>query len=159
MSSTTVRPTTYPDRRLHGGAAPDKGPRAPRVSGHESFKPEQADPRYRESSPQAAFGPGGTSHKRTASGNPRPASRATPTEERRTEKVQVTTRETLISHARSPDRRNGLVHVPKAKAKPTAADGVKARPGETRNKEARPEAPQGSLVVQFLSFSGWKETG
>lgn len=56
---------------------------------------------------------GGTSHKRSASGNPRPGSRTAAPKDgvdeqhRRSEKVQVTTRETLlVTRTRSPERRS-----------------------------------------------------
>lgn len=100
------------------------------MSGYDSFKSDA----YRESSPQPSFP--GTSHKRSASGNPRPASRTT--EERRTEKVHVTARETLVSRTKSPDRRGAPAQKDKAKN----ADGGKARPApDLRTKEVKPEAP------------------
>jgi len=131
MSSTTARPS-HPDRRANGGATPDMA--RPRMGGNESFRSDLSDSRYRESSPLPSYA--GTSHKRTASGNPRPASRAT--EERRAEHIKVTTRETLVTRTRSPDRRDG----PAPKEKVRASDGGgKARPAETRPKEPRADPP------------------
>ncbi len=105
---------------------------------HDGFKSEFSEPRFRESSPLAGFG---TSHKRTASGNPRPASRTTAVDERRTEKVQVTTRETLVSRTKSPERR-GVPSAAKEKAK--AAEAAKVRPPDARPKDPRVSPlPQG----------------
>src|SRR6266566_790293 len=117
MSSTGVRPPN-PDRRPNGAFPPDRAASSSRprmTAAHESFRSDRSDPRFRDPSPQASSA--GTSHQRTASGNPRPASRAA--EERRTEKVLVATRETLVARTRSPDRRSAPA--PKDKAK--AADG------------------------------------
>lgn len=74
-----------------------------------------------------------TSHKRSASGNPRPTSRVV--DERRTEKVQVTTRETLVSRTRSPVRRSA----PDERAR--APDAVKHRHTESRTRDV-PRAPE-----------------
>ncbi len=108
------------------------------MSGHDSFK-ERPDPRRPGPSPQP--GPSGTAHKRSASGNVvRPASRAV--EERRTERVHVTTKETLVTRTRSPERRSA------ASEKSRTTDGAKQKPvpaADVRPKEARPEpAPQGT---------------
>ncbi|CAK7216642.1 gamma tubulin complex Spc97/GCP2 subunit Alp4 [Sporothrix eucalyptigena] len=110
--------------------------------GHDSFQgSERSDARYREGQPppppphqQHQYSSySSTSHKRTASGNPRPSSRAagmggasglgaeaaanraaragTPTggrtnisEERRTERTVITTRDTYVTRTRSPER-------------------------------------------------------
>jgi len=96
---------------------------------HDSFKSERSDSRKYGPSPQAAFAQ--TSHKRTASGNPRPSSRAV--EERRTERVQVTTKETLVSRTRSPERRAAQAE------KARNVDASKQRAPETRPRETRPE--------------------
>ncbi|KAK0751027.1 Spc98 family-domain-containing protein [Schizothecium vesticola] len=74
-----------------------------------------------------------TSHKRSASGNPRPTSRVV--DERRTEKVQVTTRETLVSRTRSPVRRSA----PEERARPP--DAMKHRHTESRTRDV-PRAPE-----------------
>ena len=136
MSSTTARPS-YPDKRANGGATPDSA--RPLHAGHESFRSDFSDPRYREASPQPSYA--GTSHKRTASGNPRPASRTA--EERRTEHIKVTTRETLVTRTKSPDRRNG--QPPKERAR-APESGTKTRPVETRTREPKVEAPPGESL-------------
>ena len=136
MSSTTARPS-HPDKRANGVATPDTA--RPRVSAHDSFRGDFSDPRHREASPQSSYA-GTTSHKRTASGNPRPASRAT--EERRTEHVKVTTRETLVTRIRSPERRNGPA--PKEKVRPGDGGAKAPRPTETRANESKAEPPPGT---------------
>lgn len=143
MSSTTSRPT-YPDRRHNGTARP-------RMSAQDSVRSDRSDPRYRDTaSPQPGYP--GTSHKRTASGNPRPAGRTTAaaTEERRTEKTHVTTREVLVSRTRSPERRSAA---PAPKDKARAADTPKARPAETRARESKEVAPQGVLCIIIADMS------
>ncbi len=93
----------------------------------------------------AAAAAASTSHKRSASGNPRPTSRLV--DERRTEKVQVTTRETLVTRTRSPVRRSA----PDERTR--APDGQKQRAPEPRPREARPEpSPQGTHYSPFLSL-------
>ncbi|KAJ9131568.1 Spindle pole body component [Pleurostoma richardsiae] len=135
MSSASIRTSTYADRRTtNGAAAGDKGGGArPRMSAHDSFKSQQWDAKQQKApSPQPGFS--ATSHKRTASGNPRPSSRAT--EERRVERHVVTTRETLVSRTRSPDRRNGQAERPR----PGPAEKQRA-PAEAKTREPRQEAP------------------
>jgi gamma-tubulin complex component 2 len=72
-------------------------------------------------------------HKRAASGHPNPHSTSSSFEERRTEKVQVTTRETFTSRTRSPQRRSATTD------KNRAADGPKRAPEPRR--EVRQETP------------------
>lgn len=135
MSSASIRTsTTYTDRRATNGtsAAGDKA--RPRMSAHDSFKSQQSEAKQKAPSPQPQFA--GTSHKRSASGNPRPASRAT--EERRTERHVVTTRETLVSRTKSPDRRSAAA-APSAKSRGT--DGERQRASEAKVKDARAEPP------------------
>lgn len=103
------------------------------MSAQGPFKSERADSRQGPSPHQQQYQP--TSHKRTASGNPRPMSRATEerrTEERRTERTFVTHRETLSTKTRSPERQE------KAEKRES-----RQRPAESRPREAKPEAPQG----------------
>lgn len=131
MSSAT-RSSAY---AVNGSAQEKAAPRPPRMSVHDSFKSERSDSRRHGPSPQSS-----TSHKRSASGNPRPSSRAV--EERRTERVQVTTKETLVSRTRSPERRGA------PSEKPRNSEGAKQRAPEARPKETRPEpAPPGNLQV------------
>lgn len=84
-------------------------------------------------------GPERPPHKRTLSGNPRVNSMLS-NEERRTEKHTVTTRETLTSRTRSPDRRHGpSMSTGKARAEPRRA-------ADTASKDLRQEAPpQGTM--------------
>ncbi|KAI0387582.1 Spc98 family-domain-containing protein [Hypomontagnella monticulosa] len=104
------RVSNYSERRTNGTSDNDSNPR-PRAgagagtgtggyaSGHTS---RSSQDQRGTRSPQAAYI--NPAHKRTASGNPRPASRST--EERRTERITVTTKEKLISRTRSPERRS-----------------------------------------------------
>ncbi|KAH8889710.1 hypothetical protein GQ53DRAFT_842607 [Thozetella sp. PMI_491] len=130
--SSGIRTSTYAEKRSTNGATTaDKGTSRPRMTGQDSFR-EKTDARRHAPSPQS--GTSGTSHKRSASGNFRPASRAV--EERRTERVQVTTKETLVTRTRSPERRSA------PSEKPRAADGAKQRAAaDPRPREPRPEAP------------------
>ncbi|KAK4156209.1 Spc98 family-domain-containing protein [Chaetomidium leptoderma] len=73
-------------------------------------------------------------HKRSTSGHPNPRSTSSSFEERRTEKVQVTTRETFMTRTKSPQHRST------ASEKTRAADGPKQRAPEPR-REARQETP------------------
>ncbi|KAL2021964.1 hypothetical protein VTK56DRAFT_6383 [Thermocarpiscus australiensis] len=126
MSSAT-RQSTYAEKRSSGfGAAADRSS-AGRMSDGAGTKPSESKPgRYADT----------TTHKRSVSGhqgqNPRATSRSF--EERRTEKVQVTTRETLMTRTRSPDRRT-------APERTRTADGVKHRHAEPRPRDTRQETP------------------
>jgi gamma-tubulin complex component 2 len=123
------------ERRTNGSndnANPSANSRPRMTSGH-SFKTDRNDPRG-VPSPQPGFT--GTGHKRTASGNTRPVSRAT--EDRRTERVTVTTREKLVSRTRSPERRTRDSAPPE---KWKGKDVVKPRPAEAKQKEPQVEAP------------------
>lgn len=81
----------------------------------------------------------GTSHKRTASGAQR-TNRGL--EERRTERVQVTTRETLTTRTRSPDRRSAPSAQPAERQR--LAEPSRAYIGDPRPKASKSEAPQQS---------------
>lgn len=99
MSSGTTRPPTFQDKR----SRPDQVSFSQSHSQHQHSNAE--------------------SRKRSTSVNPRSTSRHV--EERRTEKVQVTTRETLMTRTRSPDRR----------------EGAKQRAAEPRSRDMRQDAP------------------
>ncbi|KAK3390494.1 Spc98 family-domain-containing protein [Podospora didyma] len=89
----------------------------------------QAQAKVQAQSPQLggfAAASSSTAHKRTASGNPRQASSRS-VDERRTERVQVTTRETLVSRTRSPERRS---------ASSRTSDAPRPRPPEPKPREA-----------------------
>ncbi|KAL8407956.1 hypothetical protein RB594_006673 [Gaeumannomyces avenae] len=140
MSSSTARP--FPDgNKRANGAADRAGPQRPRVSANDSFRSDR-DPRYREASPQPGLQPGfsstNTSHKRSASGNLRPSSRTV--EERRTEKTHVTTRETIVSRTRSPNRR--AQPPPQDKPKTSDMGGKHRAAADSRPREPRSEPPQ-----------------
>ncbi|KAK6081013.1 spc97 spc98 family protein [Seiridium cupressi] len=131
----------HPDRRTNGSAdnATTNGASSrPRMNTARNSNGERNGPRGVDS-PQSGYSSNttNTAHKRSASGNPRSLSRAA--EERRTERVTVTTREKLISRAKSPERRATRDSAPpeKWKAKETA----RPRTAEGRQKEPAVEPP------------------
>ncbi|KAK3352326.1 Spc98 family-domain-containing protein [Lasiosphaeria hispida] len=142
--SSGPRPSTQADMRSAAG------PSRPRMSATDMrdardgpsrrvesrAEPSRADRNARQQvpSPLPAYGATSTStsHKRSASGNPRPTSRMV--DERRTEKVQVTTRETLVARTRSPVRRSA----PDERTR--APDLSKQRAPEPRPREPEPRA-------------------
>ena len=90
-------------------------------------------------SPQPLGGP--PSHKRIPSGSQRSGRNV---EERRTERVQVTTRETLTSRTRSPDRRPGPSMVAAERSKPVGS--VRVNNKDMGSKISRGEPAQGMLL-------------
>ncbi|KAJ8105361.1 hypothetical protein ONZ43_g7455 [Nemania bipapillata] len=129
----TSRLSSYADRRTNGTADSDGNPRPRAAAGSSGTPYASADSRSGRSS-QAGFT--NPAHKRSASGNPRPANRTV--EERRTERLTVTTREKLVSRIRSPERR------PKEPAQPEKdrrrpKETPKARQPETRLRETKAE--------------------
>lgn len=119
MSSAAPR---QPHERRQS-AHPDDKARS-RTSAHSSFRSDR-----QESQPHSQQQQQSTSHKRSASGNPRPVSRSMDdrrTEERRTERTYVTQRETLATRTRSPERQER--HEKKES---------RHRPAESRAREAR----------------------
>ncbi|KAL2061840.1 hypothetical protein VTL71DRAFT_7218 [Oculimacula yallundae] len=128
-SSSHARIPSRSDRRT----ATDSGstqPRAPSTQQGGS-RSERSDPR-RQQSPQPSAS--GSSHKRTASGVQRTSKGG---EERRTERVQVTTRETISSRTRSPERRPGSTQ-PHERQRPESS---RTHSGDPRPKPAKTEAP------------------
>jgi gamma-tubulin complex component 2 len=95
-------------------------------------------------SPQPLGGP--PSHKRMPSGSQRSGRNV---EERRTERVQLTTRETLTSRTRSPDRRPGPSVVAAERSKPVGS--IKTNNKDTGPKISRGEPAQGMLPNPLLS--------
>ena len=95
---------------------------------------ERQDPR-RPPSPLASSA--GNSHRRMASGSQRTKAGV---EERRTERVQVTTRETVTARTRSPERRPGPSVQSQERHKTSEAS--RAYSGDPRPR-SRVEAPQG----------------
>ncbi|KAK4181887.1 putative spindle pole body component alp4 [Triangularia setosa] len=136
MSSGT-RPPTFQDKRSSGVAATASASSRPRMPpmpdggsfsqsqsqshGHKPSANTNADPLPTQTNTSSRYA---ESRKRSTSVNPRSTSRHV--EERRTEKVQVTTRETLMTRTRSPDRREG---------------GLKQRAAEPRSRDVRQDAP------------------
>ncbi|KAI0478789.1 Spc98 family-domain-containing protein [Xylariaceae sp. FL0804] len=116
----------YSERRSNGTADNEGNPR-PRAT-----RASQPDPR-RSRSPAPA--PTNPAHKRSASGNPRPASRNL--DERRTERLTVTTKEKLISRTRSPERRSKEA-APPERWRPREA--AAPRQPETKPRDSKPEA-------------------
>ncbi len=129
-SSSTARVSSRAERRTTN----DNGSAQPRApSGQTGNRGERLAPR-RTQSPQPSTA--GTSHKRTASGAER-TNRGL--EERRTDRVQVTTRETLTTRTRSPDRRSAPSAQPTERQRP--AEPSRAYIGDPRPKASKPEAP------------------
>lgn len=108
-SSSTARVSNQTDRRSTAEAS--------RVSN--GSKSERQDGR-RPRSPQPAS-TNNAQHKRVPSGSQR-TNRGV--EERRTERVHVTTRETITTRARSPERRAPPPAVPSERSKPVDGDNL-----------------------------------
>ncbi|TAQ83235.1 hypothetical protein B7494_g8439 [Chlorociboria aeruginascens] len=98
MSSSHARASSQIERWMTGGNGTSK-PRAPSVQ--QGRGSERQDPR-RQESPQPSTS--GAPHRRAAS-NSLGTNRGV--DERRTERIQVTTKESLTSRTRSPERRSG----------------------------------------------------
>lgn len=136
---------SHADRRSNGNSEIMNGSSRTRATStqNNSFKEDYpADSRGPRASQRDSFSAAGTSHKRSASGNPRPGSRST--DERRTERVTVTTKDKLSARSRGRDA------VPSEKWK--AKDGAKSRPPETRQREAPPESPSSKSRVLLVSL-------
>ncbi|RYP48389.1 hypothetical protein DL769_011206 [Monosporascus sp. CRB-8-3] len=118
------RPSNNPEKRINGNPDHD-GQSRPRPRVDRGRPPPSAQPVYTN-----------PSHKRSASGNPRNASRSA--EERRTERVTVTTRDRLISRTKSVERRPQDTAPPE---KWRMKESAKMRPPETKSKESKQEAP------------------
>ncbi|WYZ45388.1 hypothetical protein EsH8_VIII_000704 [Colletotrichum jinshuiense] len=162
MSSGT-RVSTH-ERRANGTASAADQERAPRASrmnagaagggnasGQTSFKSERSErtetrqrererERERDQQRERPQSPGNNAHKRSASGNPRNASRAYDdrrVEERRTERTYVTQLETMVQRTRSPDRGDRRGGGEKGKAAE-----AKSRTADAKPKEAKVDSPQ-----------------
>lgn len=131
-SSTNIRSTTQQSERKSATEASGK-PRGAGSSlgGSKSERPDGQHP----ISPQPSTGT--TAHRRMPSGLQK-SGRAV--EERRTERVQVTTRETLTSRTRSPDRRPVPSLVPE---KSRATEAGRATTGESKPRLNKAETAQG----------------
>jgi hypothetical protein len=136
MASASRSSAAY-DRRTNGASDPD------RQRGHiGSSKQDMPDSKP---SPQtyAYHQSQSTSHKRSASGNPRPMSRSNDDrrlDERRTEIRTVTHRETLVARSRTPEKYDRRAP---DRERPRHPDPAKPRAPEARLKEPKMEEPQG----------------
>lgn len=133
-SSSHARVTSRSERRT---AANDNGstqPRAPSAL-HGGIKSERADPR-RTQSPPASSAAG---HRRAPSGSQRNSKNV---EERRTERVQITTKET-ITRARSPERRAAPPPQPSERSKPVE----QTRSQVSDRPKSKAEVLQGKVFV------------
>ncbi|OTB19824.1 hypothetical protein K445DRAFT_313594 [Daldinia sp. EC12] len=127
------RVSNYSERRTNGTSDNDTNSR-PRASAHTSRASQSQHDQRSTRSPQTAnINP---AHKRSASGNPRPASRIA--EERRTERMTVTTKEKLTSRTRSPDRRSRDAPPPE---KRKSKEAPKPRHSDTKSRDSKPDAP------------------
>ncbi|KAE8447814.1 hypothetical protein EG329_010208 [Mollisiaceae sp. DMI_Dod_QoI] len=130
-SSSNARVSSRTERRT----ATDNGntqPRAPSAQ-ERGGRTERLDP------PPSTVS--GSTHRRIASGSQRTNRNV---EERRTERVQVTTRETLTSRTRSPERRPG----PSVQQteRPRAPEASRAYSGDSRPRSSKAEAPSGTAL-------------
>lgn len=126
IATNSKASSSQPERRTandngigNGKARMSSGPSRSQASDH------QRQPSQQSSQPTDPFGRPGTVQ-RTKRGN----------EERRTEKLQVTTRETLTSKIRSPERRSAPSGVPMSRS-------TSKRSADQQPKNRRPETPQG----------------
>ncbi|KAL2159851.1 hypothetical protein VTH06DRAFT_1984 [Thermothelomyces fergusii] len=131
------RPSSYAEKRSSGAAGlGDRGsagsasrPRISESTGSGAGTGRVSD--QRTGSSRYVDG----SHRRTGSGHPNPRSTNGSFDERRTDKIQVTTRETLTTRTRSPLRRSAT-----ASDKSRPADGMRQRGPDSR-REMRQDAP------------------
>lgn len=135
-SSSNNRPSSLLERRIANENASAR-PRLP--SGQQGGTRTERDPR-RQQSPQTSTS-GGT-HRRTTSASQRSKGGV---EERRTERVQVTTRETLASRTRSPERRPAPQMPQQERTRPSEVS--RTNSGDHRPRLSKAEATQGMLVA------------
>ena len=153
MASAATRASVH-ERRANGMSDGDRS--RPRVSTAQPGynKHERLDSKQTSSPHPSLYAPG-TSHKRSASGNPRPASRATEerrVEERRTE-IRTETRteraylahlEALVPGSRSPERRETRAE---RSDRSRPAEPAVHRPLQTRPKEPKVEPLPGIFAA------------
>ncbi|KAI1258389.1 Spc98 family-domain-containing protein [Xylariaceae sp. FL1019] len=125
------RLSNYADRRSNGVDGDAPKPRAHAAS--RASQPSQADARIGRS-PQPSYT--NPPHKRSASGNPRPASRRV--DERVTDRRTITTREKLVTRTRSPERQPKDAPPPPERYR--SKDMSRSRPDSSKLKEPRPES-------------------
>jgi gamma-tubulin complex component 2 len=135
-SSNHARVSSRADRRTKTENSAQ--PRAPSEQQGRSSRTERPDSRRT----QSPTGQPGASHKRGPSGSQR-TSRAV--EERRTDRVQVTTRET-ITRMRSPERRSAPAP-PLEKQRPPEL--ARTYSNDPRPRSSRAETPQGTQCGDF----------
>lgn len=139
-SSSNNRPSSLLERRIANENA--SRPRLP--SGQQGGTRTERDSR-RPQSPQASTS--GTTHRRTASNSQRTKGGV---EERRTERVQVTTRETLTSRTRSPERRPAPPMQQQERTRPSEAS--RTNSGDHRPRLSKAEASQGTVFVDSTVY-------
>ena len=134
MSSSSNAKTSHTERRT----ANENGPGRPRQSSGQlgGSRNDRGEGR-RPPSPQ--FSTAGNTHKKMASGSHRNKM----IEERRSEKIQVTTRETLTSRTRSPERRSGP---PPIQERVRPKEPARTPSGDNQPKSSRTEPAQGIYV-------------
>ncbi|KAI0430167.1 Spc98 family-domain-containing protein [Xylaria sp. FL1042] len=142
------RLSNYAERRTNSATDSNSSHRTRTGAASSSTAQPAADARSGRS-PQAGFT--NPPHKRSASGNPRPASRVV--DERRTERLTVTTREKLITRTRSPERR------PKETVQPERErwkqkEVPKRRQSETKPKETKSDpSPTWDPIATLMPHS------
>ena len=137
MSSTSqARVSSRPERRTANDNGSSRAPSGQQGGGSRT---ERQDAR-RPPSPQASAAV--TTHRRTASSAQKLKGGV---DERRTERVQVTTRETITARTRSPERRPGTSMQPQERPKPSEAG--RAYSGDPRLKPSKAEVPLGMLLI------------
>lgn len=147
------RLSQHAERRTNGTGSDSSLPRPRMTSGQGSnLKGDRNDAVRGSQSPKQTFAP---SHKRTASGNTRPTStNAEESErdrerdrERRTERVTITTRERLVSCAKSPERRvRENTPVRKRKSKESTKRPAEAKHKEPQDESSKPWDPTAKLL-------------
>ncbi|RDW79759.1 spindle pole body component-1 [Coleophoma cylindrospora] len=130
MSASNARVSSHTERRTTTNENGSSRPRATSGQGNRSDRERQES--RRAGSPQEA----GTTHRRHTSTTQRNGKNV---EERRTERVQVTTRETLTSRARSPERRPTA---PMQQERTKPFEPSKTYSADTRPKSSKSETPQ-----------------
>jgi hypothetical protein len=137
-SNNNNRAPSLVERRIANENATAR-PRDP--SGQQGGTRSEKDPR-RPQSPQASAS--GSTHRRAVSSSQRTRGGI---EERRTERVQVTTRETLTSRTRSPERRPAPPVQHQERTRPSEVG--RSNSGDHRPRPSKTDAIQGTLVCRF----------
>ena len=138
MSFSSNPKTSHSERRTatENGSTRPRGPTA-HQGGSKTDRTDLRQP----SSPQ--YSTAGSTHKRTVSGS----QRNKVVDERRTERVQVTTRETLTSRTKSPERRNGP---PPAQERTRPREPTRTPSVDNRPRSSRTETPQSTYNSRDL---------